>query len=236
MEIFGYSERGVMNALFYGIAYKSTNKKKNIDTLLSLAGLGQNLCDDYDIIMEASLSDFGDPDAIIIGKDIDGNDTNIYFIEGKVSAGKNYSLTKEKSHFDNAMANNNAFKGFTSSLFGQLTLKYQLINNNTGLPKIITSKNNRNGQPVPRTYGDNPIVGKIINRIKSCGNQYYIAITPDTDIKLSIAYNNVTLFEVNCINWSRVKNNQDLGQYITDALTFNKGTKNGKPYDQINNK
>lgn len=161
MEIFGYSERGVMNALFYGIAYKSTNKKKDIDTLLSLTGLGQNLCDDYDIIMEASLSDFGDPDAIIIGKDINGKDTNVYFIEGKVSAGGHYSLNDEKEKFDEAMNNNKAYDGFTSSLFGQLTLKYQLINQlkkqKQELPTIITSKKNRKGNSVDRKYGVNPI-------------------------------------------------------------------------------
>lgn len=120
ITLHGYSERGVMNALFYGIAYKGTTE--DIREFLCLAGIKKEEYTDFEIIMEGSLSDFGDSDAIIIAKrNNEKNGKTVFFIEAKVSNGSNYSLKKYLDEFSRGIKNE------TSNLFYQLSLKYYLF-------------------------------------------------------------------------------------------------------------
>src|SRR3990170_1991556 len=70
MRVTGYSERGAVNALFYDLVH-SGEPLHLLGQLLGLAGfsvpeqLGTGLTDAH-VLIEQSLSDFGDADAILL--------------------------------------------------------------------------------------------------------------------------------------------------------------------------
>ena len=59
MEIIGYSERGAMNALFYGMSYDKTNGNEAMNAFLKLAGFHSENFKEFELYMEFSLSEFG---------------------------------------------------------------------------------------------------------------------------------------------------------------------------------
>jgi hypothetical protein len=85
MRIIGYSERGAVNALLYEIAY-APNSAELLQRLLArarfpLAG-GPGPVETATVLMEQSLSDFGDADAILL---LDGSGgKSAVFLEAKV--------------------------------------------------------------------------------------------------------------------------------------------------------
>ena len=89
MELFGYSERGFLNALFYECFHKRSDPASLIMCFLKLAKwprlpapptfLETGTCST--ILVEQSLSDFGDADAIILCDGTGGKDC--VFLEGK---------------------------------------------------------------------------------------------------------------------------------------------------------
>ncbi len=202
ITLHGYSERGVMNALFYGIAYKGTTE--DIREFLCLAGIKKvEEYTDFEIIMEGSLSDFGDSDAIIIAKrNNEKNGKTVFFIEAKVSNGDNKNtLEKRYKDFCNNFNSNKREGGYSSNLFYQLCLKHYLfkltriIKDNSDLNEY-KDKNledlikladyvdykgyiTRKGSNKRRKFGKNPVVHKFINDIKNCSDAKYIAIVPD---------------------------------------------------------
>ena len=202
ITLYGYSERGVMNALFYGIAYRGD--ENNLRKLLKLAvnDEADNYLD-FKIIMEGSLSDFGDSDAIIIAKRKNTeNIQTVFFIEAKVSNGDNKNtLEKRYKDFCNNFNSNKREGGYSSNLFYQLCLKHYLfkltriIKDNSDLNEY-KDKNledlikladyvdykgyiTRKGSNKRRKFGKNPVVHKFINDIKNCSDAKYIAIVPD---------------------------------------------------------
>ena len=68
MKIYGYSERGAMNALFYEMAFKDEQSaEKDMHDFLSIAGIEkpeQYVC--FKLYTESSLSEFGSPDLVIL--------------------------------------------------------------------------------------------------------------------------------------------------------------------------
>ena len=67
MKIVGYSERGAMNALFYGMAFNKDERKgeKDMQSFLELAKVpNYNHYHQFEIYTEFSLSQFGSPDLI----------------------------------------------------------------------------------------------------------------------------------------------------------------------------
>ncbi len=203
ITLHGYSERGVMNALFYGIAYKGTTE--DIREFLCLAGIKKvEEYTDFEIIMEGSLSDFGDSDAIIIAKrNNEKNGKTVFFIEAKVSNGDNKNtLEKRYKDFYNNFNSNKREGGYSSNLFYQLCLKHYLFKLTRDKEKIsdlgkfkdekllkdlITSADcekydnyiKLKGNNKLRKFGKNPVVHKFINDIKNCSDAKYIAIVPD---------------------------------------------------------
>lgn len=69
IKIIGYSERGAMNALFYGIALNKDEKAANeaMNEFLHMAGETETF-QDFELYSEFSLSGFGDPDLVITAK------------------------------------------------------------------------------------------------------------------------------------------------------------------------
>ena len=81
MKIVGYSERGIMNALFYGIALdEKKDGLKAMREFLRISGVDNyNNYIDFELYPEFSLSDFGDPDILIKAKQNNGSYT-LFFV------------------------------------------------------------------------------------------------------------------------------------------------------------
>jgi hypothetical protein len=104
MEIFGYSERGIVNALFYEMG-RHKEQEAILQGFIKLAKFpfcneGPIKGQKYIIIIEQSFSDFGDADAIVL---IENNQNKkcMIFIEAKVktsSKGK-WEISREYNKF-----------------------------------------------------------------------------------------------------------------------------------------
>lgn len=96
MEIVGYSERGAMNALFYGIALNRDEKAANaaMNVFLRMAGETETF-HNFKLYSEFSLSEFGAPDFVITAEN-QSSETFVFFIEAKASARKRYNLKEEE--------------------------------------------------------------------------------------------------------------------------------------------
>lgn len=217
-EIYGYSERGMMNALFYW-----NNDVESLQKLLEISGVENfNSYNNFKIIMEGSLSDFGDSDAILIA---DNNDEQtVFFFEAKVSNGDSYKLQQQFDKFNSKKT----YNGYSSNLFYQLSLKYYLFNIlkqvETNVSEYIKSKGITKKNP--RTRGTrNEIVQNIYNLIESCSKAEYIAITPDPTIKGKLIedFNNdedIKLFssQLHFVTWDQIINKFD---NLKPTHTFN---------------
>ena len=128
MEIIGYSERGLINSLFYEIKY-SKNSLKLFNEFMSLISFPylnniDFLIKDITIFIEQSFSDFGDADAVFL-IDNNGRKQSI-FIEAKVKTFHrlSWSIEKEFKNFDEGIKQD---KVSSSNLFTQLYHKLRLI-------------------------------------------------------------------------------------------------------------
>lgn len=222
-EIYGYSERGMMNALFYW-----NNNVESLKKLLKISGVENfNSYNNFKIIMEGSLSDFGDSDAILIADN--NNEKTVFFFEAKVSNGNSYKLHQQFKKFKSK----NSYNGYSSNLFYQLSLKYYLFNmlkwGESNVSEYIKSKGTTSKKP--RTVDTkNEIVQKIYELIQSCSKAEYIAITPDSTTQGTIIeyLNNdedIKLFssQLHFVTWEKIINEYD---NLTNTLEFN--CKNGK--------
>ena len=85
MKIVGYSERGAMNALFYGIALANDNNA--FAEFINMIGIS-NPVSDVEFFMEFSLSEFGSPDLLVTFNA--DNIKQVLFIEAKASCGDRF--------------------------------------------------------------------------------------------------------------------------------------------------
>ena len=165
-RLIGYSERGVMNALFYSIA----NDKTEMENFLKLTGQSFSLQDDYKIYMEHSLSQFGTPDAVITDAH------NVFFIEAKVCKGdNNWSIKTELEKFDNYK--NKVSNKPKYGLFTQLYWKTLL--NKDGIEQDEFSDRTRK-------IGSNEVVTDFFEKIKN-RTLYYICIIPTSETLSDLA-------------------------------------------------
>ena len=115
-----YGERGIVNAVVTYINHK--NRLERLKKFLKAIKWGSNnkpgwICDvsDFKIIVELGLSEFGDPDLIIVCE-VKNEGRYCVFIEAKVC------------QYEKSMCNNEEGmkkKRFNSSINGQLSLKYR---------------------------------------------------------------------------------------------------------------
>lgn len=208
MEIIGYSERGAMNALFYGIALDKNleDKDEPIRRFLQLAGVEENFTDfGFELYSEFSLSEFGNPDMIIIAKKKDNQDEKVvFFIEAKASCCKYYDLEKQKDYHDGTGEKNGFLTtkghkdGHSSNLFFQLRLKHYFFTIRSYFwENVLEEKqkeffdqkgngfsnyDNKNGFILGRNgnrkIGENVVVRKMVEKLQDCETAYYIAIIP----------------------------------------------------------
>jgi len=162
MEIIGYSERGLLNSLFYEIMY-SKNNLELFNEFLSLISFPYDSVyfnvNDAKILVEQSFSDFGDADSVVL---LDNSQSKqCVFIEAKVktSQRKTWSIEKE---FETFIEGSNQGKVSSSNLFVQLYYKVRLIKalqNKTlfqkgvSFPECLLTKSKR-----VRKIGNNKVV------------------------------------------------------------------------------
>jgi hypothetical protein len=209
VEIGGYSERGIMNALFYDIAFS----KKDLKILVELLKLINPFYIDSKLIefefshtigakilIEQSLSEFGDPDIILLlngTNSIKSEWKQVIFIEAKVktSQGKKWEIIKEF----NAICIDNKIN--SSNLFTQLHRKNIFTNAIKGENIDINCfnvKHEENSELITRKLGKNEIVINAAMMIKEylCWNldPIFIAIIPENEKNMISFKNDITAF------------------------------------------
>ena len=206
MEIIGYSERGIINALIFSIGKDKSLMDKFFQLLdiQELKGVADPI--DYEILLEQSFSDFGDADLIIIMKYPDCQ--KIIFIEGKVKTfqTKNWSLKKQFAKYKTGKYN-----GYSSNLFYQLYLKRLLFKNINNLiwdeDKIINCNLFRENCGIrDRKIGKNQVVWKALKKIYACNEAFYVGLVPSTSSKEEhIEYDKTLNFKINYLTWDKVE-------------------------------
>lgn len=129
MKLTGYSERGALNALLYEIAY-SSKACSLLEHLLNLAHFpqGKQIGSEFthvDVLVEQSLSDFGDADAILL-LDTGGKKTAV-FLEAKIKPAqtKSWTLDRQFELFRQGCSTEGELN--SSNLFTQLYHKARLV-------------------------------------------------------------------------------------------------------------
>jgi len=180
-ELVGYSERGVLGSLLTDIV------ASGLDILTKILGFDDHIIKlpenvkRIQILLEPSLSDFGDPDAVII---LDGSQRHVIFVEAK--AGSSWCLSCEFQEFSQGNTNDPP-PGYTSNLFTQLYLKERFVScydsqNNTAetrqLPKWLKKKKD-DGRTGDRSLGENPTVKRMAYKIMNPSPTVsYLALIP----------------------------------------------------------
>jgi len=118
VEIVWYGERGIINALVVALRQSGVEAVKKLLTLVTWANGGRPEwiahVTDAKLIVEVGLSQFGDPDLIVVCK-TDDRTTYVVFLEAKIAG-----------YADSAMSIAAGIrKNFNSSVNGQLSLKYR---------------------------------------------------------------------------------------------------------------
>ncbi len=255
MEIFGYSERGVMNALFYEMTFneKAESEMKaflklawTLDDLEGSSGVKDwESFENFKLYMEFSLSDFGDPDLVIIAnkRTEEGKKTErvVIFVEAKVSECSNYSIMDAFKKYTENINKKEFIKGETSNLFFQLKLKQRLFETRGYIPdceyeyvrkekeegtpfdKIQMTRNK--GKEVYRSIGNNPVVRKFVDEIKNCQSALYIALVPELKEELKEVSDSVRmeLGDIYLISWQDIYKSEQLKKYVEKTISFNQG-------------
>lgn len=185
----GYSERGLVNALFESIAV-SADACSNLQELLRYCTSNEELrkhCEkmtDFEIYIEPSLSDFGNPDVVLFikGDSIDSSITDIIkpqskdlcviFIEAKLCPFLSSSpLPSNVRHPYNANASTILHELFLKARFCQCIKKEMDLNLGQNIYVTETGK--------MRKIGTDEMVLQLARRIKSSTYQHFIALTTD---------------------------------------------------------
>ena len=222
MNIYGYSERGILNSLLYEILHT-----KNGAALLTrlIAKAKFPLTDKKPsfgaatILVEQSLSQFGDADAIVLISSSTAKST--IFVEAKVqSQSSDWLLSEQLSEFEHGLRSTVN----SSNIFTQLYHKQRFIsalkNNSDG---AITAL--QKGIKFPswstrskRSVGKNPVVLRAVKHIQQhADNIFYLMVVPDNEQRAetffnktlcSIRFPTVPEWDVSCygyLTWATVK-------------------------------
>jgi len=208
MKVYGYSERGILNSLLYEIL-NSKNGDVLLSRLISLASFP--LTDDTPsfgistVLVEQSLSQFGDADSIVLIASSAGNYT--IFVEAKVKPSRPHGPRRRvrkpeklliSTQFDKFQVGvkktSQTDKSFSSNIFTQLYHKQRLVSalSNNGVDalqrgiKFPSWSFRPESHSQTRKIGQNPVVLRAVKRIQQhAGNAFYLALVPDTDIRVA---------------------------------------------------
>lgn len=191
VELMGYSERGMMNALCYDILW--SRSLRQVETFLGWFDFGHldepkrprfSDITDARLIVEQSFSDFGDLDLLILldHKPRHGPGTfparQAVLIEAKVSTDTD-SWQTLGDRFDEFLRLIDGGEGSTSNLFVQLHRKVRLVESlrdESGaiLPDRLTPRG---------SLGNNQVVGRakqtLADYVRNGGQAWFAAIVPD---------------------------------------------------------
>lgn len=219
MKIIGYSERGAMNALFYGMAHDKNGESAMKEFIKKADIIGD--FSDFEIYNEFSLSEFGDPDMVIKAKN-DKDEYTLFFIEAKASCGKTFNLIEQQKYHNEYMEDGKRHKdGHSSNLFFQLRLKHFFIERlREGTLKEKPDDNIQNRLEKSkgrfRKIGENVVVNKFVETIKDCkDNVYYIAIIPGEEKVDTQQYG----FKTYLISWESIF--ETFKDYTSETILFN---------------
>ena len=183
MRITGYSERGVVNSLLYEILYSRSPERLLADLLAMVhfpfGAAMPSTVSEATVLVEQSLSDFGDADAILLLRTVGGPMT--VFLEAKVkpSQASSWRIEDEFQRFTAGTAG----KLHSSNLFTQLYHKVRLVS----ALKHGGSAEIERGVPFPdsstrsrRKIGSNPVVLRAVKQIELFLSQVrYVALVPE---------------------------------------------------------
>lgn len=184
MRILGYSERGVINALFYEIKYSQNNLLHLNDFLSMILFPCREVkfkLKDAEVLIEQSFSDFGDADLVLL-LDNDGKKQAI-FIEAKVkTCQKQYGIIK--GEFKKMQEGIRQNKVSSSNLFIQIYYKFRLsqtLRCDDGLTQL------KCGVEFPKWFskncrkiGSNKVVLKAVDLLAPyCEDVLFVALVPD---------------------------------------------------------
>lgn len=234
MEIIGYSERGAMNALFYGMALGKNGDRKMKLFLKKARIEDSHTFNSFKIYNEFSLSEFGDPDIVIIANR--GNDSVVFFVEAKVSEGATFDIIKQKKYHEEYICKGTHLNGHASNIFFQFRLKHYFFEQRKtilepigGLNGITIGENDhiektkdRNGNIRYRKIGNNFVVNKFANIIKECVDAYYIAIVPEQTNSIEYPKDFPKNLKIYCVSWMDIINDSELGDLLKGTFDFNK--------------
>jgi len=195
MEIFGYSERGIINSLFYEII-SSQNNLQLFNEFLNLFSFPYDKINfhisDVKILIEQSFSDFGDADVVLLIHN--HRYMHVVFIEGKVKTfQKSYwSIFEEFNEFEKGIDED---RMNSSNLFVQLYYKLRLFKE----LQIGNIKQLQNGVQFPKGFskinrkiGNNKVVLRAVNQLKDyCQDAFFIALVPENISNLQNFYQNI---------------------------------------------
>ena len=207
MEVVGYSERGVINSLFYEIKY-SQNNLRLLNGLLSCIFFPYRSVNfeisDARILIEQSFSDFGAADAVVLVEN--KSRKQAMFIEAKVNAFKNWDISKEFGKFTKTIEkirekirrNKDAKEikklkdDIGSNLFLQLYSKTRMVKTlqkgdivqlqeGIQFPEMSTKDK--------RKIGDNEVVLKVVSQLKPyCKDAFFVVVVPEDISRLRRFY------------------------------------------------
>lgn len=182
MKVTGYSERGVLNSLVYEIAYSGQAERLLADLLATAHFPGQGVLpitiSDAEILVEQSLSDFGDADAILLLRTLSG--PMAVFVEAKVSPSqaRPWLIAQEFKDFWHGTQS----KVGSSNLFTQMYHKVRFAN------ALRRGKSElEEGVPFPkssskptRKIGNNPVVRRAAQKTAEYVERaYFLALVPE---------------------------------------------------------
>ena len=173
MELLGYSERGFVNTLLFECFYAGDRGQELIRELLCLSRwpllparpsfVGTARCET--VLVEHSLSDFGDSDAILLFGSDAGQAS--LFLEAK--RGRRWRLADEWDRFE-VKYRNGRKKGLSSNLFCQLYYKQRFASalaggQNLGAGLGFDGPLRRGRMDGLRKIGTNPVVLRAVDMI-----------------------------------------------------------------------
>jgi hypothetical protein len=183
MRITGYSERGVVNSLLYEILHSRSPERLLADLLamvhFPLVSAFSASVSDATVLVEQSLSDFGDADAILLLRTDAGPMT--MFLQAKVKPSQ-ASLWRIEEEFQRFTAGTGG-RLHSSNLFTQLYHKVRFVSalKHGGIAEL------QRGVPFPspstrsrRKIGSNPVVLRAAKQIELFLAQVrYVALVPE---------------------------------------------------------
>lgn len=193
MEILGYSERGVINSLFYEMKFSQNNLQLLSDFLSMISFPYREVKFKLTyamVLIEQSFSDFGDADLVLLLNN-NGN-KQVIFIEAKVKTVQKQEWTI-KNAFEQLQEGIRQNKVSSSNLFIQIYHKHRLsqtlqcddglnqLKNGVKFPKCSSKENRR--------IGSNEVVLKAVNLLAPyCGDVLFVALVPDFTSNLDSFY------------------------------------------------